>query len=219
MEGSLNDVEIGPSLEKASNQKRSQDRLWKGSVEDMLRNEKLLHRVLKRDFPSTYSDGVFSNKPDDEQKHAENAIFEPLEQQLLMSSISDRSSQLKLEARSEESKDAKDNPPNPWGHDLSSLQLHEVPNVEQQEGAKPKQKQKNPVRKPQLIPTIANRHQNISSTESTENRYRPANRHRPANSTHIFDMGFPTQYNLHDREHSRQHTTAVGLKLDFTYQN
>ena len=79
MEDSLNDVEIGPSMEKASNQKRSQDRLWKGLVEDMLRNEKFLHCVLKRDFPSTNSDGVLSNKLDDEQKHVENVIFEPLE--------------------------------------------------------------------------------------------------------------------------------------------
>ena len=214
MEDNLNEVEIGSSMERAPNRKRSQDRLWKGLAEDVLRDKKSLHCVLKRNSLSINSDGVLSNKPGDEQKHEENVIFAPLEQQLSVSNVSNRSSQLKLEARSEEPNDTKDDPPNHWGHDLSSLQLHEVSTVQQQEEAKkPKQKQENPVGKPQSISTTADKPQNASSTESTENRQ------RPANSTHFFDLGFPTRYNLHDRELSRQHATAVGLKPDSTRQN
>ena len=132
MEDNLNEVEIGSSMKRAPNQKRSQDRLWKGLAKDVLRDKKSLHCVLKRNSLSINSDGVLSNKPGDGQKHEENVIFAPLEQQPSMSNVSNRSSQLKLEARSEEPNDKKDDPPNHWGHDLSSLQLHEVSTVQQQ---------------------------------------------------------------------------------------
>ena len=130
MEDNLNEVEIGSSVKRAPNQKRNQDRHWKGLAKAVLRDEKSLHCVLKRNPLSINSDGVLSNKPDDEQKHVENVIFAPSEQQLFMSNVSDRSSQLKLEARSEEPNDTKDDPPNHWGHDLSSLQLHGVSTVQ-----------------------------------------------------------------------------------------
>ena len=69
MEDNLNEGEIGSSMKKAPNQKRSQDRPWKGLAKDVLRDKKSLHCVLKKNSPSINTDSVLSNKPDDEQKH------------------------------------------------------------------------------------------------------------------------------------------------------
>ena len=63
------------------------------------------------------------------------------------------------------------------------------------------------------MPTTADKPQDASSTKSTENQQ------RLANSTHSIDLGFPTRYNLHDKELSRQHATAVSPKSDSTRQN
>ena len=96
MEDNMNKIEISPSTKRVPSQKRSQDRLWKGLVKDVLKDKKSLHCVLKRNPPNINTDGVLSDKPNDEQKHEENVTLASSEQQLSVSKVSNRSLQLKL---------------------------------------------------------------------------------------------------------------------------